>query len=503
MAGREIKTLLMVPPLRMRDIANEPYPPIGLSYIAACLEENGFGVRILDAFSEGRENIGQEGDYFTVGLPEEAIRERLLEYKPDIVGISWNFTNFFDSRLQIADLVKSTLPKCLVVLGGAHVTMEYRNSMDNPHVDLIVRGEGEHVMVEIAERLKRGEPLHDIEGTVAKFEGKIVENPLRELISDLDALPLPAYHLLKMDIYLRDQRKSIFPFAMRTPVGFMISSRGCHFNCIFCSTSKMFRKFRPRNPNRVVDEIEYLMKEYGVREIAFQDDCFLGDLKNVKALCEEILKRKIDIKWSVPPGLPVWRAEEDLLKLMKSSGFYRVCFPIESGCEKTLKFIRKPVNLKKARETIVSANRLGLWTYGNLVFGFPYETEDDIKDSFQYFLDSGLDMLSVYICQPYAGSDLYSVYKEEGLLKGGLKTGSYLFKTQYDSKNLTADELNSLRSEILSRFMRNRLFSLLTPRGLYLHLISKIRSTEDLLYVIRILVQVVKASIRSHSLSYF
>jgi|GEM_PF-6488956 len=125
MAGREIKTLLMVPPLRMRDIANEPYPPIGLSYIAACLEENGFGVRILDAFSEGRENIGQEGDYFTVGLPEEAIRERLLEYKPDIVGISWNFTNFFDSRLQIADLVKSTLPKCLVVLGGAHVTMEY------------------------------------------------------------------------------------------------------------------------------------------------------------------------------------------------------------------------------------------------------------------------------------------------------------------------------------------------------------------------------------------
>lgn len=492
-----------MPPLIVRDIIQEPYPPLGLAYIAAVLEREGVDVQILDAFSEGIHLVNLQGGYYRIGLSDDEIKERLRSFNPDVVGVSYNFTNFFDEDLQLPRLVKETIPQAIVVLGGAHVTMDYEPSISNPNVDVIVRGEGEYTLTELVERIKRKQDYFDVPGTVVKKNGKVVGNPLREPIPDLDALPMPAYHLLRMDIYLKDQRKYIFPFAKREPIAFMIGSRGCHFNCIFCSTSKVFRKFRSRSAEKIIEEIEFLKKEYGVKEIAFQDDCFLGDIGNVKKLCQLLISRKTSVFWTVPPGLPIWLADKKLLKLMRDSGCYRVCFPIESGCEKTLKFIRKPVHLKKAKETVDEANKLGLWTYGNLIIGFPNETKEEMDESIQYFMNLNLDMVSIYICQPYAGSDLYSVYVNDGLLPKGLQLGSYLFNTQYDTLHFTARQLNQIRSQTLSRFMKKRLFSLLTPRGFYLHMLRKIRSLDDVLYLLRILSQVLWASLRSRRLSYF
>jgi len=125
MSFEKLRVILVMPPLIVRDIIQEPYPPLGLAYIAAVLEREGVDVQILDAFSEGIHLVNLQGGYYRIGLSDDEIKERLRSFNPDVVGVSYNFTNFFDSRLQIADLVKSTLPKCLVVLGGAHVTMEY------------------------------------------------------------------------------------------------------------------------------------------------------------------------------------------------------------------------------------------------------------------------------------------------------------------------------------------------------------------------------------------
>ncbi|MFH0922004.1 MAG: radical SAM protein [Fibrobacterota bacterium] len=497
------RVLLINPPFVMPVAAKTPYPPLGLAYLAACLERDGCTVAVLDAYVEGADHVAQYNGQCVVGLQDAELATRISEFRPDIVGLSYNFTHFHDPRFDTARVAKEAAPKALVVCGGHHVTMDWARAIENPFVDMVVLGEGEETLVEIAQRWNEGKERTDIPGTIAKRNGAMTDNGFRPPVADIDKLPLPAYHLLRMDLYLTDQRKNLFPFAMREPIGFLIASRGCPYHCIFCSTSKVFKKFRARNPERVVEEITLLMTQYGVREIAFQDDCFLGNLGAVERLCRILVEKKLRIKWTVPPGLPVWRVKPELLRLMRDAGFYRACFPIETGCPETLRFIRKPVDLDGALATVAQANRLGLWTYGNLVLGFPDETPAQVEESVRYFMRSGLDMLSVYICQPHAGSELYTEYLRLGLLKEGPRAGSNIFETRYDTRHFTAAELNRLRGRVLSDFMRMRIRSLFTWHGLRAHLLNKIRSFEDFRYLLHIARHVIVQSIRRKALRYF
>ncbi len=474
------------------------YEPLGLAYLAAAAREAGHEPVVLDCMAEGWWVRREDGDLVRVGMPDEEIAARLHDEAPDLVGITCQFTGFDRDTLRIAALVKATLGDVPVVVGGPDASERSEALIEDPNIDLIVRSEGESVLTALLARLEADKALpEDLPGTTSKA----AVNPLADLIEDLDGLPLPARDLLPMDVYLEDQRP-LMPFAKRWPIGFLISSRGCPYDCVFCSTKRFWRTWRPRAPERVVDEIEYMVETFGVREIAFQDDSFLAQPKRVMALCEDLIQQDIDVTWTVPPGLSIWRVNEELLEAMRASGFYRACFPIESGDPEILRFIRKKVDLDRVLETVELCHRLGIWTYGNFIIGFPEETPESVEKTAQFAVDSGLDMISLYIAQPYAGSDLYKVYKSLGLLDVPHAEASTIFHTAYHTKHFTADELNAKRQEIYWRFIRKRVARCFTPKGIG-EIRRKMATAEDFAYAARIVGVMVKNSLKAGKVSLF
>lgn len=453
-------------------------PPLGLGYLSSFLKLHGYEPKILDCVYS-HENVVEEDDkYIKVGLGRDRIREYFRDEKPQIVGISSNFTSFYMDALEIAAIAKEINPGIKVVVGGAHATVDHMNTIMDPNVDVVIRGEGEYTFLEYLENPGKT----DIKSTVIKINGKIIENEPRPVIEDLDALPFPDYDSMNMGLYLGLNKKSFWDRLLNQRIGSVISSRGCLFNCIFCSTCKVFKKFRGRSAKNVVDEIELLINKYKAQEIAFQDDCFLASGKRVEEICREILSRRIKIRWSVSPGLNLCLADAELLKLMVKSGLYRANLPIETGSSRTLKFIRKPVELDKAKEVVAQCNKLGLWTGANFLIGFPYETKEDIEQTANFIYTSDVDAAAVLICQPLQGSDLFDIYKKEQLLTHMPQRGSTSGTTSYDTKYFKAKELNTMRREILTKFLNIRIRSFFTPRGFWIHIIKKINTPRKFNY---------------------
>ncbi len=453
-------------------------PNLGLGYISSFLKLHGYEPKILDCLSAPGGTLDDVGDYMRAGFSPRLIRQYFKEEKPDVIGISCNFTSFYEDAVEIAALAKEIDPGIKVVVGGAHATMDYMNMIKERNIDVVIRGEGEYTFLEYLDNPGKT----DIKSTVLKINGKIIENEPRPVIEDLDKLPFPDYDAMNMDFYLGLKKKGFLNRLINQKIGSMVSSRGCLYNCIFCSTCKVFKKFRGRSAKNVVDEIEYLIKRYRIEELAFHDDCFLGSKKRVEEICDEMLARKMRIRWSVPPGSNVCLADNHLLKLMAKSGLFRINFPIETGCPRTLKFIRKPIDLKKAKEIIKQCHEIGIWTTGNFLIGFPYETQEDIDETARYIYTSGLDAASVIICQPLKGSDVYDIYKKEGLLKEMPKRGSTSGTTIYDTKYFKADELNRMRRDMLCKFFDIRIKSLFTLRGFRIHIWKKINSPRKFSY---------------------
>jgi len=497
-----MKVLLLSPPVTLAKDKGYPlYPPIGLAAVAALLVEAGHEIEIVDCYVEGIKNVFSLGNCKRIGLSEKTIANRILAFGPALIGIGCNFTDFRADAFKLARVCKETLPGIPVILGGAHGTMYPKDSIENENVDVVVRGEGEKTMLEICERYSQGKSISNVAGTVVKQNGGIIFNPLRQLITNLDGLPMPSYRHLRMDLYLRNQ-KDIYPFARGKRVGFVVSSRGCPYNCIFCSSKQLGGKYREKTPTNVVNEIEFLVKKYSVNEIAFQDDCFNFNNKRVEMICDEIINRKLNVFLSFPVGLSVRNLTKEMVLKLKEAGTYRICFPIETGCLKTQTFIRKKINLEQLKELIAFSNGLGLWTYGNFIIGFPYETIEDIKGTMSYAFESDLDMISLYIAQPMYGTDMYKIYEKEGLLKEGTMNKVDNFNTRYDTVHFTAAQLNKMRESYLSDYLRMRICSIFTVRGMQ-KFVRKINSPKKLIYFIRVVLHLFRVTIRNKRLSYF
>jgi len=484
-----MRIMLMTHPLTIKRGQEETFgvfPPLGIAYIAAMLEKGGHEVKIMDCFGSGVKNRARRGQEVRIGLPQEEIFEGVRKFSPDIVGISNNFTLFESDALRLARLIKERYPAVFMVLGGAHATMAYKDMIAREYIDCVVRGEGEYVMRELADACASKTSLSSIKGVVWKRDdGVVMINELREPIADLDLLPVPAYHLLDMALYM-SQRGGNFAYSKNFPVGHIMGSRGCLYNCIFCSTSKHFKRFRARSAENILKEIEFLIRRYRVKEIHFHDDSFLCSQELVRDFCDGLMKRKMRISWQVSQGITVWDIDTKMLALMQKSGMYRVGLPIESGSKKTLKFIRKPVDLDKAIAVIDECARLGIYTHGNFIIGFPNETREDVGETVVFINKSNIDFIKLLICQPLCGSDLYEVYVKNGLLeKAGPGYTSYEH-TRYDTFLFTARELNSMRVRITKQFFIKKTFKVLTPGGFIRLVYPKINSPDKAAYFVKL-----------------
>ena len=462
------------------------FPPLGLAYIASGLEQDNHKVRIVDCFGEGLHSRSYSKDYVRIGLANREILERIGQFSPDIIGISNNFTLFSEDAMSVARVIKERYRNIPVIMGGAHASMAYNRIISSPYVDMVVRGEGEYVMREIVTCMMLKVRKDRIRGLVWKDEdGSVLINELNDPIGDLDNLPSPAYHLLDMRLYIH-QKTNNFAYCKKYPVGHMIASRGCLYNCVFCSTSKYFKHFRARSAENILSEIKFLIKNYRIRELHFHDDSLLCSSDLVQNLCQGMLDNRFNISWQASQGMTVWNIDGKILSLMQKSGMYRIGLPIESGSNKTLKFIRKPIDLTRVTDITNECLKLGIYTHGNFIIGFPYETREDIAETEEYIYKSNIDFIKLLICQPLEGSDLYEIYRREGWLNNGTRVHSTYECTGYDTKYFTADELNGIRDIINRNFLKNKLRKLMTVNGFKKMLLPKINQPDKCAYFIKL-----------------
>lgn len=484
-----MKVLLINPPVSgIKPEYLQMCEPLGLAYLSAVLSNHKHDVTVLDFYALGKGKIIKDGNIFRKGLNDEEMFEALDRVSPDIIGITCNFSMFFKDSYNVARLCKIKYKDRMIILGGSHaVTMTPADLERNKFIDIIVRGEGEEVLLEIVDKYGHGRDIQNINGTFIKQGERIITNPDRDLISDLDTIPLPAREYLDMDFYLN--HSDVYGYHKKLPTAYVITSRGCPFNCIFCTVKGSYgRSWRAYSINRVLDEIRGLVKNYGVKEICFYDDNISVDKKRLVNICHKIIDEKMDISIRISSGMPVQSLDYELLKMLKKAGLYRIVFPIESGCEKTQKFIRKNVDLVKAKEKIRIANRLGLWTHGNFIIGFPYETKEDIKQTRDYAENSGLDYVSYLIAQPFRVSELHKIYQQEGLLNdNSIDPNSRFTETKYNTKYFTAERLQYIRDKLASRYIIKKFLNYLNPVVFFVSLYPKINNWEGIKYVFKLL----------------
>lgn len=370
------------------------YPHLGLAYLAAVLEKAGHRVRIADIDADGL-----TADKFIAALKER-------DYS--LVGITTT-TPTFKKALSLCGIVKRN-SKAFTVLGGIHVTVTAEESVKEPTVDFVVKGEGERTILELVECLERGSDVKAVPGLYHKKDGRIVNNGERKLIENLDEIPFPARHLF-------NKRNYNYPDALLEPAMPIITSRGCPAACSYCNSRSIFtRKFRVRSARNVLAEIEYLIGQFGVKEIHIWDDNFITLRKRVFQIRDEIKDRKIDLKFAFPNGVRADYADLDVLKALKDMGTYSVAFGVESGNQSILDGINKNIKLHQIEAAFASAKRVGLETWAFFMFGLPGETDKTIKDTIDFAIRLKPDVAKFHILKPFPGSEVYNQFRSEGLI---------------------------------------------------------------------------------------
>jgi len=418
-----MNVLFLVPNYLVRDDFGDPTdPPIGVVSIAAVLEQGGYEVAVIDANAEN--------------LNDDQVIARIGIFLPDVVGISCNYAPLHNSTLEIARRIKAEVP-CLVVVGGNHATAMADFLMKaSTSIDVIVRGEGEVIFPRLLETLGRHEPLDTVRGLTFRNADKIVCTQDAELGPNLDEFPLPAYHLLPMNIYNRYN---------------IISSRGCPFDCSYCASNTIFgRKVRYRSPAAVAQEIEHLMHTYGKKHFWFSDDTFTSNPAYTHLLLDELISRRLEISWSCLTR--VNRVDAGLLKKMKLSGCAYISYGIESGSQEMLKKIGKNLTCEEILSALELTHQAGIRQYGFFIVGFPGETRETIMDSYKLIYRSRLDGAAFNILIPLPGTRIMHELKSKGLLKLEEIKWDYLFARTVDESYVTyAAELASKWSDVSAR----------------------------------------------------
>ena len=421
-------------------------------------------------------------------MTNSEIKKYLKEFKPDLVGITNNYTNQLCDVLELSKLIKGTLPNSFVVLGGAHAKFDHENLVKEKEIDAVVRGEGEITFKQLVLALYDKESLTKIKGLTFRKNNMPKINPDRSLIKDINSLPIPDRSFIPYEKYLAKTPKAYFR-PKNKPVATLFTSRGCPFNCIFCSTQKFWtKKWRPRNPENMVKEIEYLMKTYGVKEISFEDDQFMGDKNRIKEFCKLVIKKKLKITLIVPPGISPALLDEKIMRVMKRAGFYRICFSIDVGTNQARNYVKKPVRLEKMRGLIKRANNLGFWTFATFVIGFPFEKIQDIKDTIKYAYNLRLDYLKFYIVAPQIGSEFYDICIKEKLLnKKEISKHQFFSDSIFGTKHIKPEQLKKLRYGADVNYYRYHIKHFLNPMYIVKEFFPKINSISKFFYFLGIL----------------
>jgi anaerobic magnesium-protoporphyrin IX monomethyl ester cyclase len=382
-------------------LVNPPYPsgshesmrtiPLGLGYLAAVLENNGYSVDVIDCQ--------------VLKLTQKQLESKLSQLQPDIVGVT-SATLTYEPALEIAKITKEVCPNCLTVLGGPHVTvMDEQALKEQPAADIVVRGEGEQTILELANLKSKDDlkNLSEVAGVTLRKNGQIIRTTDRPFIQNIDDIPWPAYRHFQLSDY-KISGKIYLP---------VITSRGCPFQCTFCLVNRMCgRHFRARSPKNVVDELEWLKDTYEADAFSFYDDTFTVDKKRAKDICHEMKKRNVDLPWDCRTRVD--QVTKELLAEMRNANCELIHFGIESGSQKMLDTMKKGTTVEQNEKAIKWAKEVGLSSAISVVIGYPGETPELLMQTIKFIRKTRPDYVYMCVAIPYPGTELYNLLKDLG-----------------------------------------------------------------------------------------
>jgi radical SAM superfamily enzyme YgiQ (UPF0313 family) len=456
---------LVNPPL-LEDNTHHPlFPPLGLTYLAAVLEQDEHEISIIDCPIDN--------------LDHQKLSDKLESFQPKLIGIT-SMTPTINSAIQAAQNAKDACPDATVIFGGPHATfMDKQILKDEKSVDIVVRGEGELTLRELAQNELIPKNLQKIKGITFRKEKKILQTTKRPYIQNLDELPLPAYKYVPLEKY-KIHGKIHLP---------IMTSRGCPFQCSFCVASEIFgAKFRARSCKSVVDELEWLRNEHGANAISFQDDTLTLDRKRILNICTEIEKRKINLPWGCQTRVD--QVTKEVLSKMKKASCNLVSFGIESGCQKILDAVKKKITISQAQKAIKWAKDEGLFVAVSTIMGYPGETKEMMHQTLDLIRNIEPDDAWLCIATPYPGTDLRRLVEKKGWKMSDNWTHYDTMHPVFDNPNLPSEDLAEMRTkfynnlyspkyifrQIIKGYLKGNYYSQLMAKTAAGYLLWRIRS---------------------------
>jgi len=404
------------------------YPSLGLGYIAAVLKKESYTVEYLDVSAEG--------------LDEEELRRRIGAGGFDIVGITCTSFTLHHAK-YVARIVKDVKPDTTVVVGGPQLLPYPKETLQFEFFDFGVLGEGEYVMLELVRGLEKDGDVSSIAGVIWKNDkGDVIVNKPPPLITDLDSIPFPGRELMPND-------KFYCPIAKSKRFTTIITTRGCPFNCTFCLRPAFMSQFRKRSARNVVDEMEYLVEEFGIEDILLYDDTFSLDQDRAMEICKEIQNRKLNIRWDCRTRVDCVSFE--LLSEMKKAGCVRIHFGVESGNQRILdEVLNKGYTLEQVKETFKWTKDAGIETLAYFMIGSPGETLTEIKDTFDLISEIDPDFIFFGITNILPKTQMYEYSLRRGIIKEDMWKEYTLGKierppiTVFESDEYTKEDLQKM-----------------------------------------------------------
>lgn len=418
------------------------FQPIGLTYIASYLRAKGVETGIYDSQVE-----------------EDSIADRVRAFDPDVIGITC-VTALVYSTIEVAKLIKREFPGKTIIVGGIHPTIRPQDFLCEPSIDYVCIGEGELSMHEFVAALAEGRDPALVSGIACRRDGKDIMGPPRAFEQDIDRFPPPALDLVPMKRYRTspDNRTG-------EQVGVLLTSRGCPFDCIFCSNRLLTKKtYRAHGVERVCEEVRSLIEVHRVRQIFVQDDNFAVNKTRAKELCREFVKRGFHRRMSWWAEARVDCVDEELLGLMAQANCRIISYGLESGNQRLLDLICKGITLERTRQVVAMTRKAGIEIRASFILGLPTETVEESRQTIRFAKELGIDQVRFAIATPFPGTRLYDIAQEEGTLRFdnwkqfSMMSGYAGGLPVYAPKGRTPEELARLqRRANLSFYLRPRI----------------------------------------------
>ena len=374
-------------------------PPLGLAYIAAFLRDSGHDVAIIDMRHGGHSR--------------EQFMDEVRAFSPAVIGMGL-YTVTVPVAEEISVLVKEWQPSTTIVVGGPHPAGAPEECGRNPHFDFAAVGEGEIMMREFVDVLESGGDMRTVAGlwfTEIPDDPKseLIQNAPRGWIGELDSLPYPARDLLPpLDSYAM----TMFQYR-EWPATTIYTSRGCPYSCIFCERREILgNKFRVHSAGYVVDEMEHLQREYGIKEIFFYDDTFTLDARRVEQICDEIMRRRLVMSWNI--STHVNTVTRELLHKMAKAGCWQIAYGIETGDPDVMRDIMKGTTVDTVRERVQWTVEAGIEAKGLFMIGHPTDTPETIARTVEFARSLPIASANFKITTPFVGTPLRDMAAEYG-----------------------------------------------------------------------------------------